>query len=135
MTHYVYFAWDAQKRCLYVGCTNNLTRRMKEHANLSTSWVRQTALMSVLSYPNRKIALEVESRQIAKLRPVHNIRDNPAYLTVAEAMEREQWSIDFDDLNGDARSRAAYLARNPDASGNLRRWIAMQNLRDKRAVA
>lgn len=29
--HFVYSAWDASGTCLYVGCTNNLTRRMREH--------------------------------------------------------------------------------------------------------
>lgn len=130
--HYVYSAWDANGQALYVGCTNNVRRRMKEHANVSMSWVPRAVVMTVIPFATQAEALDAEARQIDKLRPLYNTRHNPRFMSVREAERREMWRRDFDDLNGDAAGRARYLERHPDASGSTRRWIAMQDLCDRR---
>ena len=135
-THYVYSAWDADGQALYVGCTNNLARRMHEHANVPLSWVPRAVVMTALPFHDRREALSAETRQIAKLRPRYNVRHNPRFVTVAEAAAREAWSDDYADLNDNgAEGRARYLARHPEASANLRRWIALENRRDERSAA
>jgi predicted GIY-YIG superfamily endonuclease len=96
---YVYICWDADRRPLYVGQTNNVKRRMKEHSGYS-GWTRAVAFMSVIPAKTRAEAVAIEARQIGKLRPVNNVRHNPAGVTVEEAIAYQQWHTDFLDMNG-----------------------------------
>jgi predicted GIY-YIG superfamily endonuclease len=68
---------------LYVGITNNLERRFKEHAGLSRDpkkwwWDRADHRhVTVTWYDTRKEALKVEARLIERLRPPGNKLGNP----------------------------------------------------------
>ena len=88
MTHYVYTAWGADKRPLYVGCTNNLRRRMKEHA--ATGLLDGAIWIAVVPFEDRYEAEMAEAGRIAKLMPRANIHGNPGrrrpHLLMAQEM-------------------------------------------------
>jgi predicted GIY-YIG superfamily endonuclease len=71
---YVYEAYDAFGNLLYVGITNNLKRRLKEHQSRAKWWNQQTEVRHTL-YPSRDEAKEQESRVIANRSPVFNIAE------------------------------------------------------------
>lgn len=52
--HFVYSAFTADRRCLYVGCTGNVERRMKEH-RLYSGWpaLMGHLLVAALRTPTR----------------------------------------------------------------------------------
>lgn len=90
MTHYVYTIWR-NSTPLYVGCTNNLPRRMREHSwrLLGATWV------AWVEFDDRDEALAAESERIAKLMPRGNVRDNPGCRTVDFAIERERAHLEW----------------------------------------
>jgi predicted GIY-YIG superfamily endonuclease len=96
---HVYICFDANRRPLYVGQTNNVKRRMKEHT-MYAGWGRTVALMTVLTYETRQDAETVERRYINKLRPDHNSRHNPRCQSVAEAIENHALSREWYRRNG-----------------------------------
>jgi predicted GIY-YIG superfamily endonuclease len=98
MTHYVYTAWDANQRPLYVGCTNDVTRRMRGH-RYTSAWYRQHASVTVMEFPTEAEALAIERRQIQKLRPGGNIRHNPSYQTVGDAIANELAWREYDEAS------------------------------------
>lgn len=85
MTHFVYAAFDADMQPLYVGCTKDVTRRLKEHARGST-WPSRTAHLFVTEFASEAEALGVERERIQSLRPLHNIRDNPRRMSFRKAV-------------------------------------------------
>lgn len=128
--HFVYIAWNGWRRPLYVGCTNDVPRRLKEHQ--SGPWWALAVQVTTVEFPSRKLALAAETWYIGKLRPSHNIRDNPAYVTVAEAIGRNEWAEEFAALNRNRSTRTAWLSTHQDATAQTRKWIARQNLLDSR---
>lgn len=84
-TH-VYEAYDAFGNLLYVGITNNLKRRLKEHSASSKWWTQQTEIKHTL-HSSRYEALKEESYIIAHRSPVFNIAQTDKH---AEAV-RASW--------------------------------------------
>lgn len=73
----LYRHFDAEGRLLYVGITDGLTQRDKQHAHFS-SWhddVEETKTQWCLS---RQHALDLEAVAIRHEKPIHNIACNPA---------------------------------------------------------
>lgn len=59
--HFVYRCYDADDRCVYVGCTKNLKRRMSEHRTQRTG--ASLAVRIKVSGPyTRAVALELEKQ-------------------------------------------------------------------------
>lgn len=85
MSHYVYVCFDADRKPLYVGCTTNVKRRMKEH-RAYMPWPQQVALMCVTEFETRDEALEAERERISSLRPTNNSRHNPASKSLRQAV-------------------------------------------------
>lgn len=85
--HFVYTIWGADRRALYVGCTNNLPRRMREHnrsgLTIGAFWV------SYVEYPDLQTASHAEGERIVKLLPARNTRLNRANRTVADVLADE----------------------------------------------
>lgn len=75
-THFVYVARRADGLCLYVGCTNNVARRMAAHRRTS-GWTLALSALEVTEFPTRAAALVAEARSIRALRPPNNVRGNP----------------------------------------------------------
>jgi predicted GIY-YIG superfamily endonuclease len=82
--HYVYTFWRGSMP-LYVGCTNDLTRRMKEHARSWPFLNRDATWIAWSVFPNREAGLTAEAERIAKLMPRVNVRDNPGRQQVSAA--------------------------------------------------
>lgn len=133
MSHHVYLCWSGT-RPLYVGCTNDVARRMKEHRSIG-GWPTVCDRITTIEFSSRAEALRAETHYISKLRPPHNIRDNPAYVTIAEAKARQAWGEECEAMNGNASTRAAWLAEHPEASAATRKWIATQDRIEARAAA
>jgi hypothetical protein len=72
LPHFVYEAWDGD-RPLYVGMTNNLERRMREHQR-NSAWAKHPHEIRSTEYPNREQAEYGERRRIAELLPPNNAR-------------------------------------------------------------
>lgn len=112
--HFVYTAWDANRRPLYVGCTANVARRMRDH-RYQSGWYGRLDTLIVMEFPTQREALTVETHQIIKLRPAANIRHNPRYQTVEDAIaEYESW-WEYDAQFSKAAARE-WLAAHPDAT-------------------
>src|SRR3954471_12050237 len=96
MSFVVYTVLDADRKCLYVGQTSDVTRRMKEHRAISW-WARQPGVtVLTIEFATRAEALEAEFWRIQKFRPLHNILHNPRHVTV----EEEIWNRDFEEFYG-----------------------------------
>lgn len=108
--HYVYTFW-AGSTPLYVGCTNDLQRRMKEHAktwpflHADSTWIAWTVL------PDRESGLTAEAERIVKLMPRYNVRHNPGCqrltTAIANHLAWEEWSAAADALEARIAKRAA----------------------------
>lgn len=75
-THYVYTVWRDDEP-MYVGCTNNVRRRIQEHERRGGGIMRDATCVSWETYPDRETALHVEAGKIVALRPRRNIRHHP----------------------------------------------------------
>ena len=74
---YVYRLWDANGQCLYVGMvggTRGLRERIREHRQ-GKPWFREVARLNYIECGPDAVNDE-EKRQIAELRPLHNIQHN-----------------------------------------------------------
>jgi excinuclease UvrABC nuclease subunit len=92
MSRWVYLHKDADGGVLYVGCTNDLRRRTRDHRRISP-WRGQIAAVEVDSHREDGDALRREMELIRLHEPPHNVRSNPAteraYRTVKDAEARE----------------------------------------------
>lgn len=78
-THYVYRVFDASGVPLYVGCTNNVRRRLGEHRRHS-DWWPFAAQFVVDSEPQPDMpAWTSERSEIHRLTPVFNLGANHAH--------------------------------------------------------
>lgn len=75
LPHYVYRYYDADNALLYVGYTNNLSRRHRQHEK-AAPWFNQAARHEYETYPDKESALEAERTQIRDLRPRENQQHN-----------------------------------------------------------
>ncbi|HET7736435.1 MAG TPA: hypothetical protein VFK52_10695 [Nocardioidaceae bacterium] len=78
--HFVYRAYDAAGRLLYIGCTLDFDRRRREHESCRP-WGRSVARWDVQRFDNQAAALAEEERAIGEERPLHNAMYNGAGLT------------------------------------------------------
>lgn len=78
--HFVYRAFDADTRLLYVGCTLDFERRKAEHTYMRP-WGRDVARWTVERFEDQRSALAAEERAIAAEKPLHNAMYNGAGLT------------------------------------------------------
>lgn len=69
---YELFPADEDDDCLYVGITNNVTRRFRQHRQ-SKPWWGNTELASLECYDSWESACEAELNRIEVYRPKHNI--------------------------------------------------------------
>lgn len=70
--HTVYLLSDASGDLLYVGCTMDVHRRIRQHRR-TKAWGDSIASVRTVELPNLFLALAVEARAIISLRPRHNI--------------------------------------------------------------
>jgi excinuclease UvrABC nuclease subunit len=83
VTHHVYTFWNtATKQPLYVGCTDNLHRRMRQHAG--APWATEATFIAAVSFESPAEAFEAEADRIYKLRPVYNVLHNPRHWPLAD---------------------------------------------------
>lgn len=72
-THVVYRAYSADDGCLYVGCTTDLKRRMREHKRTS-AWFPAMARIVSSEPMGEGLARSEERRLIRELSPLYNVR-------------------------------------------------------------
>ena len=73
--HFLYRWFDAEGRLLYVGITNDASRRVAEHV-ASKPWIGQAAQMTLTHYPDRAAVLAAEKEAIRMEQPAYNIVHN-----------------------------------------------------------
>jgi predicted GIY-YIG superfamily endonuclease len=73
--HALYIFRTINKRCLYVGRTNNPRRRWNEHQG-DKDWYPQVAIREVFHYPSLAALIEAERKAIKRERPVYNVVHN-----------------------------------------------------------
>jgi predicted GIY-YIG superfamily endonuclease len=81
----VYWLWAVDGRLLYIGMTNDVERRMEQHA-ADKSWWPQVASRTVRWYRSRPVAERAEEAAIRRDRPYFNDRhnrDNPHRVIVS----------------------------------------------------
>lgn len=71
MTHYVYRCYEADGGLLYVGCTQDVDRRLSEHRRVQF-WAPRIARVEVVSYPSAVEALAAEKTAILTEQPRFN---------------------------------------------------------------
>lgn len=84
---HVYIFWN-DTTPLYVGCTVDLKRRMKEHRIYSCFAATH---VSVIPFEDHREALEAEAHYIDKLRPRNNVRGNPARRYLVDRLASLEW--------------------------------------------
>lgn len=94
MSTYVYVCLDADRKPLYVGCTTNVKRRMKEH-RIYMPWPAEVAHLLTTEFDTRAKALAAERERIESLRPRWNKRWNPAHISLVSAIARQEWVDEF----------------------------------------
>lgn len=70
----VYRLFDAAGRLLYVGMSQDVARRLRQHSTLQ-AWWPAVARVTTVEYPSRYAARRAERDAIAAENPVHNIAD------------------------------------------------------------
>lgn len=70
--HYVYRAFDAEGRALYVGCTSSLKKRLAEHRRRS-AWHQLAVEIQVTEHWGRRAGFGVERSEIRRLDPIYNV--------------------------------------------------------------
>lgn len=70
--HYVYRCYDAAGQLLYVGCSKNPEKRLKEHAYFRTWWTDRINRIVLKVFPDRLQALLAEEQAIKTEHPIHN---------------------------------------------------------------
>lgn len=75
----VYWLWGAdRRRPVYIGMTNDVIRRMRQHADRSGWWPLVVGPPTVRWYRSRQAAAVAERDAIYRDRPLHNDRYNRA---------------------------------------------------------
>ena len=87
----VYRLFDELDELLYVGLTNDVMRRWKEHS-LRSDWWSEVVTGSVVAYRGRHEALAVERRAIRTERPRHNSTSRIGDPLTRWQRNREPWS-------------------------------------------
>lgn len=75
-THYVYRVFDASGTPLYVGCSNDVRRRLGEHRRQSCWWPFAAQFVVDSEPQPDAIAWTAERREIRRLKPVFNLGAN-----------------------------------------------------------
>lgn len=76
MIHQLYRIHDRHGRLLYVGISNDLARRLGQHAH-AKPWWDQIENIQVTHYPNRASVAAAEILAIATEHPLHNVVHRP----------------------------------------------------------
>lgn len=84
--HALYRFYGAGGTLLYIGITNEIPRRLKDHSRDKPWWLGVTSI-KVEHYPNRQSVLEAERRAIIAERPLYNDQHNPTPLRRIEAWD------------------------------------------------
>lgn len=71
---YVYRLFDADDRLLYIGCTDNVSRRVNQHISGGTGGGQAVTRYTVDIHPDRETALDAEGAAIYAESPIHNIQ-------------------------------------------------------------
>ena len=78
LKHDVYKAFDSCGALLYVGCSVNVFKRLREHKHYAL-WLLHTERIDVVQYANRSEALAEEARCIRFDHPTFNVTAENAY--------------------------------------------------------
>lgn len=80
----LYRFYNSRHQLLYIGITNNITRRLTQH-DADKPWFHQAATIKVEHYPTRKEALAHEAAAIVAEKPLYNIHHNQGRTAQAPA--------------------------------------------------
>lgn len=71
--HVLYRFFGADDELLYIGITNNPSRRMDQHSQ-GKPWWTEVVTVRMEVHPSRSAVLDAERIAIARERPLHNIQ-------------------------------------------------------------
>jgi predicted GIY-YIG superfamily endonuclease len=81
MSAYVYRLYDSADRLLYVGCTDDVDRRLAQHRRKGTGGGADISRCHAVAYPTRVEALGAESLAICAESPLLNVRQKSSPAT------------------------------------------------------
>ena len=88
MKQYLYRHFNADGELLYVGITNNLGKRIKDHSKLS-AWFEDIGNITVEKFDTREEVLERERQAIISEKAKYNIQHQPKVIPVMAEAEPE----------------------------------------------
>lgn len=114
---YVYRCFSEDGTLLYVGLTDNVNRRMYQHAHRAPWWKQVSEIQSTV-YADRGSALKAEARAILDERPTYNRTEPPSWLSAERAPAiRSAWEPVGDPHLvpiSEAKAKLAELLRDSD---------------------
>ena len=123
IAHFLYRHYDGNNNLLYVGITNDLTRRTREHRAYSR-WIKLSVSITSTSFDDRDDCYSAEERAIKNENPIFNIAFNNNY-PARELGFRKNRAIALSMLkNASLRQENDYLKREND--------LLRQNIEDLR---
>lgn len=84
---YIYRAYDAEGRLLYIGMTNDLVQRIGQHQ--SSHWIWDVASITAETYPTRAEASTAECAAIRSEVPRWNVKSSPN----GRQVEADLWAM------------------------------------------
>ena len=72
-THFLYVLFDHHDKILYIGETNEIGRRIRQHEKAGKFF----NYFGVIEMKNREAAIKLESKMIREFRPILNLQQTP----------------------------------------------------------
>lgn len=144
---HLYHLYDVDNELLYVGVTDDVAARMRQHA-AAKSWWSEVAREWVVTYPDRVSCEAAEALAIYALRPVHNLAVPSAQrvgVMTDRAMEKrplpveavvtiETLTRELQNAQGELsklRAQVEWLAWKRREADSSRRWLEGQDRRGR----
>jgi hypothetical protein len=98
-THALYRFFGAGGTLLYIGITNSIPTRLKQH-NGDKEWWLGVSSITVEHYPSREAVLEAERRAIIAERPLYNDTHNAAGRGWRNSVPQQRGASELSDRDG-----------------------------------
>lgn len=89
--HFVYSVYDEADWLLYVGCSRDVSARMRAHVKGNAWWVRHVRYVRAVGPLPCLDAFELESALIYRLAPLGNVMHNREWVSFCDDLRAEAW--------------------------------------------